>query len=361
MKKKLLSMLLVGALVVTMLAGCGNKGTGTEDGAGQQESAEESEEEGDNAKGEVENQESESNENADAGESKHIVFCAMTLEGDYWQWMRDAFKEQFEAVGYTFESVSADMDAVRQIEQIENASVSGADGIVVIAVDATAVSDACQKAMDQGVRILAFIKDTVSRDTFRGTDETIVGAAIVELSQKWVKEKFGDEQANILVVGAAGAGGEKARFDSVLAEAEKVEQFHILEAQQVENSQAGAQSYAETIFQKYPETNLVIVCAGEMGLGVSSYLKSEGSVIKDFDKIGIITTEITPEIADAIKAAENNEGVIRGTVSNGGVLQENVKAMVEQMQKMLNGEAFEEVFPVDVSQITFDNLSDFGY
>ncbi len=293
------------------------------------------------------------------------VYCTMTSEGDYWQMLENGIAEDLATKGIDFNVVSADADAVRQVEQIENAVTDGYDLILLFAVDPGAVADACKKAIEEGVIVYAFIKDPGEeyRTSFRGTDETYVGQQIVALASEWATETLGgaDGSVNTIIVGGSGAGSETERYEAIVEAANADPQLNILEATRVETSQSASQTATENLFAKYDTINLIIYASGEMALGGMEYIESENSPLEDFLQFGIFTSDMSEETANDMIRAETNEGVIRGTVVNGGTVRMSAEGLSTQIAKLLNGEDYAVFDKVEVGLVTYDNLSDYGY
>ena len=70
----------------------------------------------------------------------------------------------------------------------------------------------------------------------------------------------------------------------------------------------------------------------------------------------IILTVAYVGIASYIK-----DGSLIGTIMNGGVPAENVKAQAEQIDKLLKGETVDHFSPVDMGKVTLDNVAQYGY
>lgn len=299
-----------------------------------------------------------------APEDTKVVLATFTTEGDYWTVMGDTLGEYFTDGGYQFEVVSADGDPVKQIEQIENATAAGADLIITIALVPDAVTDACQAAMDQGVLICNFIRDTVARNAFRGTDEVNVATAMINLADKWFTETFPDAEdgsINAIVIGNEDSESEALRFAKMQEFLGADPRVTILDAVTVETSTTAAQTLVENLLQKYPDVNFFFVGSGDQSIGVNNYIMSEGSPLKDYEHIGIVGSEVTEEIANMLRQGVDNESVYRGSAVNGGNIRDNLMAIYENCVKMLSGDEFEEVFPVEVSEVTAENLGEVGY
>lgn len=355
MKKKVLSLLLTVGLVLSMVA-CGNSGNAgdSSNGADEQEVSKEEE-----------TQQEAQEEQAD--EEYKVAFLTFTAEGDYWNYMFGLLQEDFAKAGAKMDIVDADGDAVRQVEQIENCVSQGYDLILELAVDPDAVADANKRAMEAGVPVFQFIKNsgTGNRTSFRGTDETKVGSMLVDTAMTWVDERFPDAEdgsVNVIIVGGNSAGSETERYEAMVEQAAKYPKLNVVDAVRWETSQSYAQEATDNEVTKFNgDVQVMIVGSGEMALGVRSSIMAESSMIKDYSNFGIFTCDISAESAESIRASANDQDVIRAACVNGGDTVKNMQALVDECMLILKGEPYEDSYTVDIAVATADNLADFGY
>ncbi|GAE93229.1 L-arabinose-binding periplasmic protein precursor AraF [Gracilibacillus boraciitolerans JCM 21714] len=74
------------------------------------------------------------------------------------RWVDDGnnMVEQLEALGYETDLQYAEDDVDKQIEQIENMIVKGADVLVIASIDGTALTDVLQQANEQGIEVVSY-------------------------------------------------------------------------------------------------------------------------------------------------------------------------------------------------------------
>ena len=221
--KTLLALLLVFVLAFS-LAGCGKKDDAPEENVKPSENVQPSD-------SEVPEKEPEQ-DNAEDKEPQRVLFSCMSLSDSTFIFLDNLLRENFEGGGYVYDSISAEMDPVLQIEQIENAAVQGYDLVVVIPVNGEAVSDACQRAMDQGTLIFSFIFDTIARNSYRTTDETIIARTAVELAMEWAERTFpnaADGSINCVVMGQDNDEVSKRQHDTAYEVALEYPQLNVIE------------------------------------------------------------------------------------------------------------------------------------
>ena len=144
MKKKLLSVLLTGALAASMFVGCGTSTETTDTGAATG---------GDTA----------TESTATAGGTK--VGVAMPTK-DLQRWNQDGanMQKELEAAGYTVDLQYASNDVQTQISQIENMINSGCNVLVVAAIEASSLGEAMDMASEAGIPVIAYDRLIMNTD-----------------------------------------------------------------------------------------------------------------------------------------------------------------------------------------------------
>jgi len=86
---------------------------------------------------------------------KTIGILMPTKEQTIWSIQGERLVAGYEAAGYATEIEYAEDDASKQAMQIENMITKGVDAMVIVAVDGAAITDACEKAKEEGILIIA--------------------------------------------------------------------------------------------------------------------------------------------------------------------------------------------------------------
>ncbi|NBI91446.1 sugar ABC transporter substrate-binding protein [Lachnospiraceae bacterium] len=193
--KKALSFLMMTALAVTMLAGCGG-GRGTEEAV---QTADTSEAPAD-VEETAENESTEEAEPEEAAEATSagggIVGVALPWLGTQnWAEAEVMFKEQLEAAGYEAIIQAADQKVPQQQQQIESMIENGAQVIVVGPVDGSQLGSVLEKAKDAGVYVIGY--DRLLENT-TGVDGVVQFGSV----------KTGELQAQALLQGLEELKGE---------------------------------------------------------------------------------------------------------------------------------------------------------
>jgi len=154
MKKRLLSVILSTAMVATLLAGCGSSSSGSDSAAPAADTATEA--------------------SSDAGSSDA---AATTTSGgtkvgvsmptkDLQRWNQDGdnMKKELEAAGYTVDLQYASNDVATQVSQIENMISSGANVLVIAAIEGSSLGSALDQAKAAGIPVIAYDRLLMNSD-----------------------------------------------------------------------------------------------------------------------------------------------------------------------------------------------------
>ena len=148
MKRKLLSVVLTGALAASMFVGCGTSTETTDTSSGDAAATTES---------------SDSTGGGAAGGTK--VGVAMPTK-DLQRWNQDGanMQKELEAAGYTVDLQYASNDVQTQVSQIENMINSGCNVVVVAAIEGSSLGEAMDMAKAQNIPVIAYDRLIMNSD-----------------------------------------------------------------------------------------------------------------------------------------------------------------------------------------------------
>lgn len=153
MKKKLLSVVLSTAMVAAMLTGCGESKESTETAASAEDTAEEG-----------------TTDEAAAGESTAAangtkVGVSMPTK-DLQRWNQDGanMQSELEAAGYEVDLQYASNDVQTQVSQIENMISSGANVLVIAAIEGSSLGEALDMAKSANIPVIAYDRLLMNSD-----------------------------------------------------------------------------------------------------------------------------------------------------------------------------------------------------
>ncbi len=145
MKKKLLSAVLSVAVVASLLVGCGSSDAGT---TGSDASAS-----------------SEASESSETSANGTRVGVSMPTK-DLQRWNQDGsnMEAELKAAGYDVDVQYASNDVQTQVSQIENMISSGADVLVIAAIEGSSLGEALDMAKDANIPVIAYDRLLMNSD-----------------------------------------------------------------------------------------------------------------------------------------------------------------------------------------------------
>ena len=126
---------------------------------------------------------------AKSGGKQTVGILMPTKEQTIWSIQGDRLVEGFQKAGYETMIEYAEDDASKQAMQIENMITKGANVLIVVAVDGAALTDACEKAKEEGILVIAedrLITNTDAVDYYVTFDLVKMGG----LQGKHIEEKL---------------------------------------------------------------------------------------------------------------------------------------------------------------------------
>lgn len=330
MKKKLLSLLLVCACVLSMTA-CGRNGSEetTEQPAGDAAPTEEAA--------------------ADA-EGWKIGFSLMTIsDAVIAQTVQDA-QEYIESLGGELLVSDAENDASNQLDAVENFIQSGCDAIIIQAIDATSMSEKAKEAMDQGIKVVAYGIGLENCDVWYKNDNTVTGTAIGEMAADWINSEL-DGTANVCVIGYSMMDVLVERADAIEAALqENCENVNIVASFDAIDSQTGM-SNTESMLAAHPEVNVICSISDGPAVGAYEAVKALG---RDGDDFGIFGSDLSIVALNYI-----NEGTCyRGTIDCDNTV--SGTTAIQICCDLLDGKEVEDTVVMGCTPVTADNIADYA-
>ncbi|QFJ54548.1 sugar-binding protein [Pseudobutyrivibrio xylanivorans] len=146
MKKKVLSVVLAGAMAASMFVGCGTSTETTDTGAADTGAATET--------------------TSDAGTAGGTKVGVAMPTKDLQRWNQDGanMQKELEAAGYEVDLQYASNDTATQVSQIENMINSGCNVLVVAAIEASSLGSAMDLAAEKNIPVIAYDRLIMNTD-----------------------------------------------------------------------------------------------------------------------------------------------------------------------------------------------------
>ena len=160
MKKKLLSMVLSTAMVASLLVGCGSSSDSTT--ATTDTAAETTTEEAAPADDAAASDDAAATDNVGAGTKVGVSMPTKDLQ----RWNQDGanMQAELEAAGYEVDLQYASNDVQTQVSQIENMISSGANVLVIAAIEGSSLGEALDMAKSANIPVIAYDRLLMNSD-----------------------------------------------------------------------------------------------------------------------------------------------------------------------------------------------------
>lgn len=209
---------------------------------------------------------------------KQIAVIVKSQNSEFWQTVKkgvDAAATEYN-VSVTFESPENEEDYMTQIKMIDSAVNSGANAIILSAIDYDRCADAVTRAAQKGVKIVT-IDSTVHStavNMFIGTDNFSAGKTAAEAA---VDGFSSDEKISIGVINCNESTDNGQRREEGFKDyINNVENANIVQVVNVDSTVNSATIGAINLLKKYPNINVLVGFNEFMTLGIGNAIKQLG-------------------------------------------------------------------------------------
>lgn len=311
MKKKVLSVILLMAMVATMLFGCGSKEETTDEGG-----------------------------DAEASTPK-IGITIQSLKNDYWAGVMGKLEEILKEAGWQYTLIDCEDNAATQVSQIENFITDGCDFIMVHPSDAASVEGICGEALEAGIKVMCW-DDPMENTTANWVlDNTALGSEIGKTAAAFINEHYtADAPAKVVTIGYPSTKVLLERENGIKAGLEEACEGNYEIVASIEGLEANdALTNVETALQANPDATVFVgVGAGAMIGANEALLQKFGGAGNIPENVGVITTDVTMQQLESLQAG--NEAV-RAIVGFEGSNYDTAAACFDMFERIIGGESFE--------------------
>lgn len=288
-----------------------------------------------------------------AEENYKIGFSFYNLSNAVWAELVE------EAVAYGGEKgcdvtyVDCGQDAQKQISQIENFIMSGCDAIVVLPIDAKAVENVVQDALDEGIRVVSYSTDFVGAETNLALDPDATGRALVDMAKPYIDEKYPEgkftwvfENIPSIELGVLEGDAVEAAMKEVYPESE------LLGSQEVLSTEEGV-AVTENFMQAHPDNRVILGISAGVGVGGNEAIKTAVQKEEWGDYL-LFSVDATEQECANIKNADP----LKGSIGLGGG-KEHARLLVDCCLDLLAGEELERYTPLPPTAVTADTVEEY--
>lgn len=265
-----------------------------------------------------------------------VGLSVSTLNNPFFVTLEDGAVEKAEELGMSIETVDAQDDSSKQVNDVEDLIQRGVDLILINPTDSSAVSAAIQSANDAGIPVI-----TVDRDAEGGEVVTHIASDNVaggEMAGEYLLELVGEGAPVAELEGIPGASAARERGEGFHNVAQ--ESLDIATSQPANFDRAEGLTVMENILQSNPDIEGVFAHNDEMALGALEAISAAGR-----DDIVVVGFDATD---DAVASVENGE--LAGTIAQQPTL--IGEEAVQAAYSVLNDEEVEDFIPVELELIS---------
>lgn len=295
-KKSVWALLLVMALMVSVIAGCGQ-----------------------------------TKEQAPAAKKAVVGLAVSTLNNPFFVDLRDGAKAAADANGIELVVMDAQNDASKQLANIENLIQQKVSVIIVNPVDSKAIVPAIEAANKANIPVI-----TVDRGAAGGTVVSAIASDNVaggKMAGQLIVDKIGGKGKVVELEGIPGTSAANDRGKGFNEAIKAAAGITVVAKQPADFDRAKGMKVMENILQANPEINAVFAHSDEMALGALEAIKASNraNMVVGFDAT-----------ADAVKAV--NEGTLAATVAQKP--KDMGKVSIETAKKVMAKETVPASIPV---------------
>ena len=278
-----------------------------------------------------------------------IGFSNFSFTIEYQAKLRDKLQEAVDEKWggkATLVSTDAELDASKQIADVETLISQNVDAIVLVPLDAEQLVPAIQAAVDAGIPLFEVClqaNDGDLRTSFVGSNDKTSG----EMAMEYMAEQLGYKGDIVLLDGIAGMDSNIKRMDGAREVIAKYPDMNIVTEKLCNGSRAEAMAAMENIIQSGKNVDGVFTICDEEALGALAAIQGT-----DFEgKVMITGIDGDLDCLDAIKA-----GQITCTSFQDAGLQ--AIRTVNIIDEYLSGNEIEKSYDVPYQLVTSDNVED---
>ncbi len=332
MKKKVLSVILLMAMVATMLFGCGG-------------TTEEAAEEGGDAE----------------ASAPKIGITIQSLKNDYWAGVMGKLEEILKEAGWDYTLIDCEDNAATQVSQIENFITDGCEFIMVHPSDAAACEGIVSEAVAAGIKVMCWDDPMEATTANWVLDNTALGKEIGKTAAEFINEHYtADAPAKVVTIGYPSTKVLLERENGIKA---GLEEFCNEGVYEIVNSIEGieadkALANVESALQADPDATVFVgVGAGAMIGANEALLQKFGGAGNIPENVGVITTDVTMQQLESLQAADE---AVRAIVGFEGSNYDTAAACFEMFERIVGGEDFSADKNVyrPTQAITLDNIEE---
>ncbi len=210
----------------------------------------------------------------DAADAKTIGVALASDTNPFYIAMLKGIKARAAALGYEVTAVTANNDAARQLDGVNDLIARRVDGILISPVDAKALCGVYTRAMAAGIPMMSIARGAACKDQLLhiAVDEIQVGGEIAA----WTAKTIGYKGKIAMLAGPAGAQAFQnfaKGYENVMA---KYEDIEIVFRHEMILTRENGLKYGEDALVSHPDVRAIYGANDELGMGAAQAVAAAG-------------------------------------------------------------------------------------
>ncbi|WP_320129707.1 sugar ABC transporter substrate-binding protein [uncultured Sphaerochaeta sp.] len=287
------------------------------------------------------------NTEASSGKKQLVFgFSHSNLSNEFMVTLQKGITDKCKELGIKVICNNPEMDANKQMSEVESFIAQGVDLIIIDPVDTDASGPAIDKARAAGIPIVSVNSVTTN------PSDAFIGSADEEASQiaiNYLAKRLNGKGNIAMIHGNPGQSAEVKRSSGAYEMLKKYPDLKLITEETANWSREKAMSLTEDWIQKYGNSlNAIFAQNDEMAMGCVQAAENEG--IKD--KLIIIGVDAIPDALQAIKEGRDDATVFQDAYGQG-------QEVVEIAYELINGKKVSKETFIPFQLVTKDNVDKF--
>lgn len=268
------------------------------------------------------------------------------LSDEYIVRLSDAFKTRADEVGVNIQVADGEMNAEKQVSQVENFISQGVDVIVLNPISADGCAPAVSAAKEAGIPIITLISVTSNQDEA----STYVGSNAIEsgeIQAEMVVDDLNGEGNIVVMFGQMGHDAQIGRYEGLLNTIKDTD-IEIIAEQTANWSREEGMQLMENWLSAGKEIDAVVAQNDAMALGAIMAIEEQNLT----GKIKVYGIDAQDEALVSVK-----NGIMAGTVFQNA--EEQGTQCVDVAIKAANGEKLEKDYYIPYEGVRAENVEDY--
>jgi ribose transport system substrate-binding protein len=278
---------------------------------------------------------------ADPLKGMKVCYLIPDASNSFLSALTEAVKGKFAVDGVEVLVASADGDATKQFNQIENCISSKVNAMIVMAaIDPVAVVAAVEEAKKAGIKVMGVPVDNQGPyDSIMHTDQREIGVKMAGMGCDFINKTYpdaGNQGVEVAIMSTENSAELKKRTDGMRTIADTCPKAKVVTYVDVPNASiTNGLTAAENIFTAYPNVKVFLSIGDSGSQGIAQAIQAYAP--NDLSKYAVFSGDVSPENRAVIEGCQSP---YRGAVAIGGGPEELATSTYNIVKSMLAGEKY---------------------